>query len=131
MVKFNKELSKKERRKLEEQQVAKEEPVEAEEKLEAKLEEEPEAAEEAKPEEEAKTKELYETEKGEAVLEYEKSPEKKGYCELRERAKEVYGIKYAAVKAVDLVKKAKAAILDWSFIMHKKGPQRKEEEELL
>ncbi|MBW2980150.1 hypothetical protein KY360_01890 [Candidatus Woesearchaeota archaeon] len=125
MVKFNKEMTKKERRKIEEQQVAKEEPVEEE--LENKVEEE--TAEEAKPEE-AKTEEFYETEKGEAVLKYDKSKEK-GYCQLRERTKDVYGIKYAAGKGVDLMKKAKSAIMDWCLVLHKKGPQRKDEEELM
>ncbi|MBW2983961.1 hypothetical protein KY361_02510 [Candidatus Woesearchaeota archaeon] len=131
-MKFNREMSKKERKKLREQQIVKEEPEEPGELEESVEEVEKEAAEEAPSEEKGKSEELYETDKGEAVLKYEKAPEKKGYCELRERTKAVYGIKYAAGKGVDLMKKAKAAIMDWCFVLPRKGSaERKQKEELL
>ena len=129
-MRFDKELPKRRRRKKVEAP-AEEEPGELEESIESEKEAEAPVAE-APSEEKGKSKELYETDKGEAVLKYEKTPEKKGYCELRERTKAVYGIKYAAGRAVDMAKKAKAAILDWSFILPRKGdPERKKKEDLL
>jgi hypothetical protein len=140
-MRFDKEMPKK-RRKREEHKLVQEVPEESiEEAVEETAEEVPaEPAEVPAAVEELKSKEVYETGEGTAVLQYDKAPKKRGYvapskkegfCEIREKTKAVYGIKYAAGKGVDLVKKAKAAIMDWCLVLHKKGPQRKDEEELI
>ena len=133
-MRFDKQLSRKKQKEVEEQQVAKEEPPEPTELEEAVHEESKkvEPQEEVKKVvEELKTKEVYETEKGETVLQYDKSKEK-GYCQLRERTKAVYGIKYAAGKGMDIARKARAAIMDWCNILPKKSNlTRKDKEDLI
>ena len=131
-MRFDKSASKHKQKEIEEQQVGSEEPQEEVEPAELENVVEKEVKVDTKPNEgEVVSKEVYETEKGKTVLEYKKSKEK-GYCELRERNKSVYGIKYAAGKGVDIAKKAKIAIMDWCKILPRKSStERKDKEDLI
>jgi hypothetical protein len=143
-MRFDKDMPKKRRKKREEHKLVQEEPDESiEEAVDESAEEVPvEPAEEVPPVvEELKSKEPYETSEGTAILQYDKTESKKGYtapskkegfCELREKNKAVYGIKYAAGKGVSLIKKARTAIMDWCNILPKKSSaERKDKEDLV
>ena len=129
-MRFDREMPRKRRRKKAEEH-PEEGPGELEESVEAEEapETEPEApVAEAAPEviEETKEKVVYEEAgKGKYAGGYMCTPTKKGFCKLRERTKQVYGVKYAAGKGEDIMKKGKIAITSWNLVLPRKGSARR------